>query len=65
MAELAAFAVKTGVSHTTVSKTFSSESLPSWGTLELLVEAMGGDVSGFHELWLSASTPADDPIGPP
>jgi len=57
-------AVKTGVSHTTVSKTFSSESLPSWGTLELLVEAMEGDVSGFHELWLSASTPADAPDRP-
>ena len=52
-------AAATGVSHTTVSKTFSSQALPSWGTLELLVEAMDGDVSGFHGLWLSASTPAD------
>ena len=47
-----------GVSHTTVSKTFSSQALPSWGTLELLVEAMGGDVAEFHDLWLAASTPA-------
>ena len=47
-----------GVSHTTVSKTFSSQALPSWGTLELLVEAMGGDVAEFHDHWLAASTPA-------
>ncbi len=50
----------TGVSHTTVSKTFSSQALTRWGTLELLVEAMGGDVPRFHELWLAASMPVDD-----
>ncbi|CUR56853.1 hypothetical protein NOCA1120231 [metagenome] len=49
----------TGVSHTTVSKMFSSAALPSWGTLELLVEAMEGDVAQFHDLWLAASTPTD------
>jgi tetratricopeptide (TPR) repeat protein len=48
-----------GVSHTTVSKTFSSPSLPSWGTLEVVVDAMAGDTSAFHDLWLAASTPAD------
>jgi tetratricopeptide (TPR) repeat protein len=48
----------TGVSHTTVSKVFSSPSVPTWGTLELLVEAMDGDVSHVHDLWLAASTPA-------
>lgn len=47
-----------GVSHTTVSKAFSSPVLPSWGTLELLVASMGGDVQRFHEMWLAASTPA-------
>jgi Tfp pilus assembly protein PilF len=52
-------AAETGVSHTTVSKTFSSPALPSWGTLELLVEAMGGNVLRFHALWLAASTPAE------
>ena len=51
-------AADAGVSHTTVSKAFSSPALPSWGTLELLVEAMGGDVPRFHDLWLAASTPA-------
>ncbi|HEY0642923.1 MAG TPA: AAA family ATPase, partial [Nocardioides sp.] len=46
-----------GCSHTTVSKVFSSTALPSWGTLELLVEAMDGDTADFHELWLAASDP--------
>lgn len=53
---------ETGVSHTTVSKTFSSAALPTWGTLELLVEAMHGDARAFHDLWLSASTPTDGSI---
>jgi len=46
-----------GVSHTTVSKTFSSPTLPRWGVLELLVEAMDGDTTTFHDLWLAASSP--------
>lgn len=46
-----------GVSHTTVSKTFSSSTLPTWGVLELLVEAMGGDTATFHDLWLDATSP--------
>ena len=45
------------VSHTTISKTFSSSTLPTWGVLELLVEAMDGDVTTFHDLWLAASSP--------
>ena len=47
-----------GVSHTTVSKVFSTAALPSWGTVELLVEAMGGSTADVHQLWLAASTPA-------
>ena len=47
-----------GVSHTTVSKVFSSGSLPPWGTVELLVEAMGGDRTHFHDRWLAASASA-------
>jgi tetratricopeptide (TPR) repeat protein len=54
----------TGVSHTTVSKVMSAPALPSWGTLELLVEAMDGDAAVFHELWLAASTPTDDAPAP-
>ena len=58
---LRALARDTGVSHTTVSKTFSAPTLPTWGTLELVVEALDGDTSEFHDLWLAASTPADRP----
>lgn len=47
-----------GCSHTTVSAVFSSPRLPSWGVLELLVEALDGDTAEFHRLWLSASGPA-------
>ena len=46
-----------GCSHTTVSHVFSSPKLPTWGVLELLVEAMHGDPAPFHDLWLSASSP--------
>ncbi len=53
-------ATRTGVSHTTVSKVFSRPELPSWGTLELLVEALEGDPARFHELWLAASAPPED-----
>ncbi|MCW2739196.1 AAA family ATPase [Nocardioides sp.] len=56
---LRTLARETGVSHTTVSKAFSRPALPTWGTLELLVEAMGGDTGEFHALWLAASTPTD------
>ena len=41
-------------SHTTVSHVFSSPRLPSWGTVELLVEAMDGSTADFHQLWLAA-----------
>jgi len=51
-----------GVSHTTVSKVLSSGVLPPWGTVELLVEAMGGDRTDFHGLWLAASS--DDGAAP-
>jgi hypothetical protein len=54
---LRTLARETGVSHTTVSKAMSAPVIPAWGTLELLVEAMGGDTVLFHELWLAASTP--------
>lgn len=58
-------ASETGVSHTTVSKAFSSPTLPSLGTLELLVEAMEGDVDVFRTLWVAASTPADEEVDRP
>lgn len=51
----------TGVSHTTVSKAFSSGVLPPWGTVELLVEALDGRRSEFHALWLAASSTDEAP----
>ena len=60
---LRVLAADTGVSHTTVSKTFSHRALPAWGTLELLVEAMDGDVDAMHRMWLDASTPRH--VAPP
>ncbi|MCY4727089.1 AAA family ATPase [Nocardioides sp. STR2] len=56
---LRTLARQSGVSHTTVSKVMSSTVLPQWGTVELLVEAMGGSRSEFHALWLSASSAGD------
>jgi tetratricopeptide (TPR) repeat protein len=47
-----------GCSHTTVSVAFSGPSVPRWGLVELVVEALGGDTARFHELWLAASSAA-------
>ncbi len=55
---LRALARETGVSHTTVSKAFSSPRLPTWGHIELLAEAMDGDSTELHHLWLAASLPS-------
>ena len=62
---LRTLARETGVSHTTVSKAFSQPALPSWGTVELLVEAMDGDTAHFHDLWLASSTPHSGAEPPP
>ena len=51
-----------GCSPTTVSAVFSSPRLPSWGLLELLVEAMDGDVEDFRALWQAAGSPAGSPV---
>jgi tetratricopeptide (TPR) repeat protein len=51
---LRALAGYAACSPTTISSVFSSARLPRWGTLELVVEAMGGDVERFHRLWLAA-----------
>ncbi|WP_439936872.1 ATP-binding protein [Nocardia sp. N13] len=55
----------TGVSHTTVSKAFSTATLPTWGTLELVVEALDGDTEAFHDLWLAASTGRVEDVAAP
>ena len=60
---LRVLAREVGCSHTTVSTVFSSPRLPTWGVLELVVEAMGGDVDEFRLLWLAAGSP-DQPSTP-
>jgi hypothetical protein len=50
-----------GCSHTTISAVFSSPKLPAWGLLELLVEAMNGDTTEFHRLWLAAGSSDGQP----
>ena len=53
-----------GCSHTTVSSVFSSRRLPTWGMLQLVVEAMDGDVAEFRPLWLAASSTGPVPVAP-
>jgi tetratricopeptide (TPR) repeat protein len=54
-------AKEVGCSHTTVSVAFSGPSVPRWGLVELIVEALGGDTGRFHELWLAATSAARTP----
>lgn len=61
---LRTLARETGVSHTTVSKIFSSSAPPPWGTVELVVEAMAGDCDLFRELWLAATSPTNGDASP-
>jgi tetratricopeptide (TPR) repeat protein len=58
---LRALSAAAGCSPTTVSSAFSEPRLPRWGLLELLVEAMSGDVDRFHALWLAAGSPEPSP----
>ncbi len=53
-----------GCSHTTVSSVLSSRRLPTWGMLQLVVEAMDGDVAEFRPLWLAASSTGPVPVAP-
>jgi tetratricopeptide (TPR) repeat protein len=62
---LRTLAKASGCSHTTVSKALSEPRLPSWGVLELLVEAMDGEVERFHRLWLEAGAASSGERAPP
>jgi proline dehydrogenase len=42
------------ISHDTVNRVLRGEDLPRWSSLELVVQALGGDVETFRELWVSA-----------
>lgn len=42
------------LSRDTVHRVLVGKSVPRWGPLELIVEALGGDVEVFRELWIAA-----------
>lgn len=50
---------KTLYSHTTIHKALRGPRVPSWGLVELLVEALDGDRDQFHDLWVAARDEED------
>jgi hypothetical protein len=48
------------LSHDTVHRVLVGPALPRWGPLELVVEALGGDVERFRDLWLAARRAMED-----
>ncbi|MCO6751218.1 hypothetical protein KQH21_24160 [Streptomyces sp. IpFD-1.1] len=55
------------ISHTTVGTVLHCESLPRWGQLELVVEALGGDLGELRTLWIAVrdeTSPLDQPTPP-
>lgn len=51
-----------GCSHVTVAGVFSGPRAPRWGLLELVVEALDGDVEVFRNLWLDATSEQSSPV---
>jgi hypothetical protein len=51
------------LSHDTVHRVLTGPALPSWGPLELVVEALDGDVERFRALWVTARRAMDDAYG--
>lgn len=47
------------LSHDTVHRVLVGAKVPTWGPLELVVEALGGDVEEFRRLWMSAQRRAE------
>jgi hypothetical protein len=47
------------LSHDTVHRVLVGPVLPRWGALELVVEALEGDVDTFRLLWISARRALD------
>jgi hypothetical protein len=62
---LRTLAGRAGCSHTTVSKVFSAPAVPTWGVLEVVVEAMDGDAGHFRALWLAATRPSQSAAASP
>ncbi|MEU7368568.1 hypothetical protein AB0B92_23975 [Streptomyces hygroscopicus] len=47
------------VSHTTAHHVLRCQTVPSWGSLEPVVAALGGDIAEFKKLWIAARDFAD------
>jgi hypothetical protein len=62
---LRTIAARAGCSHTTVFHVFSHPRLPSWGLLEVVVAALGGDPAELRELWLAATADGTRHVPPP
>ena len=59
-----AIARSTGaLSHDTVHRVLTGPALPHWGPLELVVEALHGDVEAFRGLWIAARSAMDEDRG--
>jgi hypothetical protein len=48
------------ISHDTVHRILTGPDVPQWGPLELVVEALHGDVELFRELWITARSTMDE-----
>ncbi|MEV6107512.1 tetratricopeptide repeat protein [Streptomyces sp. NPDC051940] len=59
---LRTMAREVGCSHVTVAAVFSGPRAPRWGLLELVVEALDGDVELFRGLWLEATSQEPAPV---
>jgi hypothetical protein len=53
-----------GFGHATVHVALRGPRVPRWGLLELLVEALGGDVDRFRQLWIDARDAEDPQVRP-
>jgi tetratricopeptide (TPR) repeat protein len=51
--------VDRAISHTTVGVVLRCERVPRWGQLELVVEALGGDVEAYRRMWIAARDAVD------
>ena len=58
-----AIARSTALSHDTVHRVLTGLALPQWGPLELVVEALHGDVEAFRVLWVAARRAMDEDHG--
>ncbi len=52
------------ISHTTVQAVLRCERLPRWGQMELVVDALQGNVETFQRLWIQARDAEDPTSGP-